>query len=445
MKKVKRRTYMILVLPGLILLLSLSFLMRLASDGEDWVMFPANLNVFSQGNLNLGSIYDRNGVALASPGERGLILHQSEEMRRANFHAVGDRAGNVGTGAMRAYGSQLIGYNLITGVYSRGGQGNTLHLTIDAEFNRVAFLALAGRNGTVLVMNYETGEMLVNVSSPSYDPLNPPANPWDIEGVYLNRGLSSSFIPGSIFKIVTAAAAIEEFPDALTRTFTCTGSLLVDGNQITCTGVHGAINLQQAMGHSCNPFFAQLALELGGDTLERYATRFGLLSTHRVGNTQTAAGNFTAGANNSPALAWSGVGQGENLVTPFSMLRFMGAIARGGTPVEPYFVSQITGGFLPYRPRQTGDRILPTTVSNQLATVLLEIVPAYYSGSFPGLNLAGKTGTAEVDGQRSHAWFTGFLDDPNHPYAFIVLVEHGGGGLSAAGSVANTVLQAMTR
>ena len=445
MKKVKRRTYMILILPILILTLSIVFLFRLASDGEDWVLFPSNLNVFSQGQLNIGSIYDRNGIALAVPGERGLELHANTEMRRANFHAVGDRNGSIGTGAIHAYGRQLIGYNLITGVYSRGGQGNTLHLTIDAAINRVAFEALGGRSGSILVMNYETGEVLVNVSGPSYDPLNPPQNAGEMEGIYLNRGLSSRFTPGSIFKIVTAAAALEQFPDALSRTFTCTGSLMVDGNLVTCTGTHGTINLTQAMGHSCNPFFAQLALDLGGNTLRNYTEQFGLLSTHRVGNTTTAAGHFTAGAAGSPALAWSGVGQSENLINPLSMVRFLGAIARGGVPIEPYFVSEVTGGFLPYRARQTGERIMPTTTAHQLQRVLLDIVPIYYPNAFPGLNLAGKTGTAEVDGQRSHAWFAGFLDDPNHPYAFVVFVENGGGGLAVAGSIANTVLQAMTR
>ncbi len=109
----------------------------------------------------------------------------------------------------------LSGYNLLTGVYSPLGTGNSLYLTIDAYLNNVAYQALNGMNGTVGVYNYKTGEILCMVSTPTFDPANPPDiaadDPaWD--GVYVHRLLSANSIPGSIFKVVTINAAIEEHP-----------------------------------------------------------------------------------------------------------------------------------------------------------------------------------------------------------------------------------------
>ena len=446
MKKVKRRSYSILGLVLAAFVLMTVFFFRLAADGEAWATFPTNQNVFRNGHLAIGTVYDRNEVPLATAGAQGIVFNQDAAIRRANFHVVGDRRGNIGTGALAALSGDIVGYNLITGVYSLGGQGNTIRLTIDAELNRVAYQALDGRRGAVVVMNYQTGEILVSVSTPAYDPANPPQiTPGDpaFEGVYLNRVLSAAFVPGSIFKVITAAAAMDTFDDAMTRTYTCNGYVIVAGNRVTCLGNHGTINMTQAMGVSCNPFFAQLALDLGGPTLRHYADRFGLLSAHNLDGIQTAPSSFTAAEGGSAALAWSGVGQSDNLVNPFSMVRFMGAIARDGAPVEPRLLAGSSLIPIPGGPRpRTGAAILPANVANELRDMLRETGVNFYQGAFPGLPVAGKTGTAEVDGQRPHAWFAGFLDDPDNPLAFVVIVENGGFGLSAAGGVANRVLQA---
>ena len=449
MKKVKRRTYSILSLICAVFIFLTIFMFRLVADGEAWATFPTNQNIFRDGNLAVGRVYDRDGLPLAAPGDRGIEYNSNAAIRRATLHVVGDRQGRIGTGALRVFAGELVGYNLITGTYSLGGEGNAVRLTIDAALNRVAYEAMDGRRGTVLVMNYETGEILVSVSTPTFDPANPPRfNPDDpaFAGVYLNRGLSSALVPGSTFKIVTAAAAMDTFSDAMTREYVCRGYVMVDGNRVTCTGNHGRINLAQAMGYSCNPYFAQLALDLGGPSLRQYTERFGLLRAHSVDGIRTAPGNFVAAEQGTAALAWSGVGQSENLVNPLSMVRLLGAIARDGTPVEPRMVENVSGRLWPGgRRTETGSSVLSSGVARQLRTLLRDTAVNYYGGTFPGLPVAGKTGTAEVNDGRPHAWFAGFLDDPQNPLAFVVLIENGGGGLSAAGPVANTVLQAAVR
>ncbi|MCL2563348.1 MAG: penicillin-binding transpeptidase domain-containing protein [Oscillospiraceae bacterium] len=456
MKKVKRRTYSILVLVLTTCLFMTVFIFRLVADGEAWATFPTNQNIYRDGHLAVGAVFDRNGVPLVAAGERGLEFNQNTAIRRATFHVVGDRRGRIGTSTLVAHAGDLVGYNFFTGTYSLGGGGNTIQLTVDAELNRVAYNALNGRRGAVVVMNYETGEVIVNVSNPSYDPVNPPT--FDLDdpvwnGVYLNRVISGIYTPGSTFKVVTAAAAIDTFADAMTREYICNGYTIVAGNRVTCLGTHGRISMERAMGVSCNVFFAELALDLGGPLLRQYTERAGLLSAHNVDKVRTAPGNFTAAEAGSAALAWSGVGQSENLINPLGMARFMGAVARGGTPVEPRLIESISSGILPESVSNilpggraaTGNAALPPGTAARLSTLLRDTAINYYGGTFPGLAVAGKTGTAEVDDGRPHAWFVGFLDDPHNPLAFVVIVENGGGGLSVAAPVANTVLQAAVR
>ena len=139
--------------------------------------------------------------------------------------------------------------------------------------------------GTVAVYNYKTGEILCMVSAPSYDPLNVPKNLEEndrYKGAYLNRFLSSAFVPGSVFKTVTLTAALENLPDAETRTWNCTGSVQIGDETITCSGVHGEQTLKEAFAHSCNAAFAQIAEELGADTLRRYTEKAGLTSAYSV-------------------------------------------------------------------------------------------------------------------------------------------------------------------
>ena len=132
-------------------------------------------------------------------------------VRKATLHAVGDLQGNIGTGALNAFADKLTGYSLLNGAFG-AQRGNDLYLTIDARYNYTAYEALGGKSGTVAVYNYETGEILCMVSAPSYDPLNVPE---DIttndryKGAYLNRFLSSTFTPGSVYQTVTLAAALE--------------------------------------------------------------------------------------------------------------------------------------------------------------------------------------------------------------------------------------------
>jgi peptidoglycan glycosyltransferase len=452
MRNIEKRAALCLLL-ALALLLGLGvFTFRFFKDGGDWVSFPANRHLYNtKGQLSVGRVLDRDGDLLSWVDEDGSRCYYANPVvRMATLHAVGDAAGNIGTGALSAFGDQLSGYTVLTGVYSPLGQGNDLYLTLDARLNYIAYQALDGKKGAVGVYNYQTGEILCMVSSPTFDPLDPPDNVEDdpaYDGVYLNRFLSGSFTPGSVFKTVTLAAALEQLPDLKERTYTCTGSVQVGDDVVTCPYAHGELDIEEALSCSCNGVFAQLAVELGGDTLTQYAKKSGLLSSYSVSGIHTAAGSVDfSGTENQ--LGWAGVGQSKDLVNPCALMVYMGAIANGGKAAIPQLVLQTRSSLdFPtsfYLTRTTGTLISADTAAQMADMMARNVAETYGASRFPNMDLCAKSGTAEVGGDKSPtAWFTGFLRNEDAPYAFVVMVEEGGSGATAAGNVAAKVLDAL--
>jgi len=359
-----------------------------------------------------------------------------------------DPAGNISTGANRVYPDKLAGYNLITGTYSLSGEGRNVYLTVDADLCEAADEALYGRSGTVGVYNYQTGEIICLVSSPNYDPYDPPQlDADDTSGIYINRFFSASFSPGSIFKLVTAAAAIENKSDYSSWTVECEGEIdYGSGDEVTCMGHHGEISLKQALADSCNCYFGKLAEELGPDIMNEYVEKTGLTKNRKIDGITTAAGSFEfpdSGVN----LAWAGIGQHKDLVNPCTMMMYMGAIANGGQAVKPRLIEDVRFTVFNLPASLPGKSRDISMIDEETADILkgymrYNVEDNYGTYNFPDLNICAKSGTAEVGAdQTPNAWFSGFLDDEDHPYAFIVLVENGGSGSSVAGSVANKVLQ----
>ena len=432
MKKVTGRSMAVLLLVAIMVAGMGVYLFRLARDGGDWASFYANDSVYTQGVLNRGAVLDRNGAVLAAAGEDGLAYAEDASTRRGCLHVVGDLAGNIGTSILSNYLPELIDYSFITGTTTDGG---TVQLTLDSAVSAAAADALSGKKGAVLVYNYKTGEILCLTSAPGWDPeqgvtfdLEDPA----YEGAFIDRAISSTFTPGSVFKLVTMAAAIEQIPDIWQQTFTCTGETIIGGQRIVCTGHHGTITVEQALAHSCNVAFGEIARQLGGDTIARYAEAYGLTSSHQLTDEiPTAAGSVPAAQGDGDA-AWAGIGQYEDLINPYAFLRFIGAIANGGVCVEPTLLAG-------EKPEQV--QLMNAATAQTLAEMMSYNVQYEYGAStFPGLEMHAKTGTAETYGG-THAWFAGFITNADAPLAFVVIAERAGAGFYVAAPIANTVLQ----
>ena len=434
---------------GVIYLLANAFL-----HGAQWAMQPYNGHIYTQhSTVKLGNISDRNGAVLATTVDGARVYSDSESARRALLHTVGDPYGYISTSVEHTMRGKLSGYNIITGlndtIFNR--MGSDITLTVDQYASAAAYDALGGKNGAVLVYDYTTGDILVKVSAPTFDPAYIPE---DLEtneaysGVYLDNTLSSSYTPGSIFKIVTAAAAMEKWPDTWsTMTYTCSGSENLGGSDITCLkryGPRGSRTSSPLWGTPATCGSPTWRRRLGRRPCRPRPRRWALGDSFRLGSVSTEKSQIDLSSADLNQLGWAGVGQYTVLANPYHMMVLMGAIANGGEFTEPR-LTQDESFFNSLLP--SGDRELVTATEAQNLTQLLRNNVENYYGDwlFPtGMNVCAKTGTGEVgEGKGPNCWMVGFCDSVDYPYAFAVVVEDGAGGIESAGNVASAVLSAL--
>lgn len=440
----------IAVLLALLLIAGLGFFVaEYLMNAEDWVMFAGSPHVYTGGNIGCGIVTDREGTLLLDMnGDRTYA--ESKALRKSTVHWLGDRYGSISAPALPAHAADLAGYDLLNGVYAYADASGVAKLTLSGKVQTAALEAMEGKKGTVAVYNYETGAILCAVTTPNYDPDNVPDVEKDdsgkYEGMYVNRFTQSAYIPGSIFKIVTLAAALEEFPDAQDMTFKCSGSLELDGGKITCEKSHGKQTLKEAFQNSCNCAFAELALKIGPEKMEAYVDAFGVTDVISFDGIETAEGNYQAAGEKRIDIGWSGVGQFNDLVNPCAFLTFVGSIAGGGEGAMPYVVENVLVGNT--RTYTAKPQKVENTISKNTARIVTEymrnnVKNKYGDEYFPGLAVCAKTGTAEVGGDKKpNAMLAGFVADGNYPLAFIVCVEDGGYGAKVCLPIASQVLGA---
>lgn len=445
MKKIERRAILCLLVAVVLLSGLCVFIYRDIRDGAAWASYEGNRDVYADGDLAKGALYDCHGELLMRNTAKGMVFNDNSDIRTACMHITGDKDNNIGTGANRVFTDRLIGYDFINGIYTLNNQGNDIYLTLDASLCATACDALDGRSGCVGVYNYKTGEILCMVSGPTYDPEDPPKDPKS--GTYINHFTGATFAPGSTFKLVTAAASIETQDDAYDYEYYCDGVVDYGGGNARVTDIqaHGTVDLEEALEVSCNCYFGVLTDEkVGHKTLKKYVKKTGLKKSYDIDGIHTKKGSFDF-PDGGVALAWTGIGQYHDMVCPCNMMVYMGAIANHGEAVLPSIINSksLVGKQVSKMTTETKPMIESKTAKS-LKKMMRNNVKNHYDGeyNFPDLKLCAKTGTAEVGGQSSpNSWFVGFLNDKEHPYAFVVLVEEGGDGLTCAGAVANQVLQ----
>ncbi len=414
---------------------------QLFTRGEDWGMHWANPHVYERNRPAAGSVLDRDGVQLLRFGADGRYFGE-EPLRKSMFHWLGDREGNVSVPAIAYYLPNMMDYGFWNGLYAYGGIGGRLQLTLDSRLQTAAWEAMAGKAGTVALCNYRTGELLCAVSTPSMDPED---QQQPEHGVYVNRFTQGLYIPGSVFKIITTAAALEEWGSLSDWRYTCSGSHSFGTDQVTCRRPHGSQSLQQAMSNSCNCAYARLAVTLGAEKLEAYIRRFGVLKSAQFDGIASARGNVSLLEQSAVEVAWSAIGQHRDQINPCAFLQFLCAIANGGQGPQPYVVKSVrSGGKLTYSAQtKLFERILSKESANQLKKMMANNVKLNYGQeNFPGLTVCAKSGTGQVGGsQRPNALFAGFIAEESHPYAFLIVVENGGSGQQVCIPILSEILK----
>ncbi len=437
MRKLEHRAVVLLILVLILLSGLVFFVFRYTTEADGWAIKYYNSHIFRNGHLATGKVYDRNGVLMADNTGKSIKYVEDTPTRMATAQVVGDGYGFVSTSAESAFRDRLVGYNIITGTYSVTGLGNDVRLSIDSDVCRMAYNALGSRSGLVGVYNYKTGQVICMTSTPSFDPASPPDAENAKPGTFMNKFISGKLTPGSIFKLVTSAAAIEKIPSSELAKFSfkCDGVHEIDGVKIRCTESHGEVNFESALAKSCNGAFAELSRKIGARSLSAYSKKCGLQTTYDMNGVYNVKGSFEFPANDKVSTAWAGIGQWKDYLNPCSMLVYMGAIANDGVSVVPKLLETSRSG------EKTKRMIKASTASKLRSMMKNNVKSSYGEGNFPGLDIYAKSGTAEVEGRRPNAWFAGFIKNRKYPYAFIVCVEDSGYGAQVAGPVANTVLQ----
>lgn len=446
MRKTRSRSTMVLIIALLAIVGLCVFIVKIFLNAGQWIQHSYNGHLAGSGGLSsAGEIFDRSGNTLAYSQDGERLYNSDYTTRLSTLHVVGDDSLNISSAIQSSYRSQLIGFNYLWGLDlpSSLKAGGNITLTIDSSACNAAYNALGEHNGAVVVYNYKTGEVLCSVSTPTYDPMDPPEitedNEKEYDGVYVDKVLAGLYAPGSTFKIITAAAALENIPDIENETFTCNGSTNIGGNEITCMHIHGELTMKEGLAQSCNVVFSELAARLGKDKMTAMAEKLGFNSSVIVNSTETARQVYNVSKADENGLGWSGIGQYTVEANPMQMAIMCGAIANGGTAVLPNEIKsgvmEINGG--------TKDMI-DSDLAAKLDEYMRYDVTSYYGDSlFPSLTVCAKTGTAEVgENKEPHAWMVGYSQDEDAPLAFAVIVENGGYGFSTAGPVAVAAMEA---
>ncbi|MBR3016497.1 MAG: penicillin-binding protein 2 [Clostridia bacterium] len=435
----------------------------LSTYGSRW--FASSANTFMRTrkkNVIAGDILDRNSAVLATTVNGQRVYNSDLNTRKAVVHAVGDSGSNVNNSAESFFASYLYGFNssflerLSFALRGEQRRGDTVRLTVDSRLAAyIASIFPSGKAGAVVVMNYKTGEVLSEQSFPNFDPQNiTSAVKNDPLKPFFNRAVQGLYTPGSTFKTVTAASAIENYTNYDSLIFECTGQLMLGNRLITDAGTniqenvitkHGTVTLKKAFQVSCNNSFAQLALQLGDLRLRKTAEDFGFNDNFLFRDLVVENSSYPTTNRNDGEIAWTGAGQSALTASPLHMCMIAAAIANDGVMMEPKLLISATAPNGTQRAGLTAKVYRKPLTAGQ-AAVLKDYMRAVVTGGtgigagISGRRVCGKTGSAEIDGQdNTNAWFVGFLDEAASPYALSIVVENAGGGGSVAAPMARKI------
>lgn len=430
-----------------------------------------------------GAILVQGGAAIASSVASGDAYQFQRQYPAGELYAplTGYYSLRYGTSALeRAQNGVLSGSadelfyrnlsSLLTGEQPKGAD---VTLTIDPKVQQAAWDGLAGRKGAVVALDPETGDVLAMVSSPSYDPNALASHDGDTEeqawtslngdedDPLINRSTGTLYPPGSTFKLVTAAAALEsgdyqagselDGPQELDLPQT-TNTLKNDEG--TACGPNDKVSLSDALKISCNTAFGWLGEQLGAEAIEEQAGRFGFGQSLTIPTSVATSEYPTGDAVAGPLLAYSAIGQGSDVATPLQVAMISAAIANDGVLMEPNLIANVRDSTTSDVIEEPSPTEIGRAVSSDTARTLqqmMELVVSDGTGSrarIDGITVGGKTGTAQHgEGLPPYAWFTSYADNGSRKVAVAVVIEDGGSTESAYGGrlsapVAKTVMEA---
>jgi len=407
-----------------------------------------------------GAIYDIKGRPLAESGFEGKAKKRIYNGGEAIGPLLGYSDPVLGrAGLENVFNGELLGISeqdpvtllrqKILGVSERGSD---LHLTIDLDLQRAAYELFKGRKGALVALEPQTGRILALVSSPGYNPSTVKQD-WenlseDENTPLINRATQGLYPPGSSFKIITLAAALTYNPEIENEKFYTPGYIKVNGSIIR-DGEHlwpGEYDLSTAFRYSSNTVFIQIGQRVEREKMIQMAEAFGF-NTSNKSDIPIAKSTFPRppiiGGN--VEMAESLIGQGRLLSTPIQMAQVAAIIANDGKMVTPYIAQKIVsplGTVKSTIPKKNTSQVISSQVADKIKALMIDVVKngTGTAAAINGIEVAGKTGSAENPHGKAHAWFVGFAPAKNPQIAVAVVVENAGSGGTVAGPIARGVI-----
>ena len=454
----KRR--ILILLSGLVIMM-LSLVVYLTYfqflHGDEYKYAAGNRrNSIEPENIIRGSFYDSNGeiIAYSDKNEDG-IKTRHYPMGSLYSHIVGYTDPSLGKSGLELHQNDYLtnNYNMpipkmIKGFIDGNDLGANIHLSIDTKAQQMASDLLGESSGSIVAMDPNSGRIIAMVSKPDFDP-GTIASQWasineSEDSPLFNRSINGQYPPGSVFKIVSTAAILEAGTD---EDYKHTGTQIIDGYEYkdATSRIYGNVGLNTAFSQSLNTYYVDKIQDVGIDRFKSISERFGFGDKLEF-PLPVSISNLNMGDNPDPnLLSASSIGQGRVLSTPLEMAMVTSAIANEGNIMNPILIDRITdykGDTVhKYEPSIYSEAISPE-IADRIKDLMIDVTRngTGTRASISGVQVAGKTGTAENATGASHAWYTGFAPANDPEIVVAVIVEGGNSGGTVAAPIAREMI-----
>ncbi len=460
MKRSAQRIFWLITLMFFLLLAAMAKLTFVDRQEISSNAYNPRLN-YVDNSVKRGNIRDSNGDILAESVQNSENSYTRNYLRsRMAAHITGySSKGKTGVEAAENFELQTAHNEVLQRIHhifsGTPVQGNDVVLTIDMDIQSVAGNILGNKKGAVVVMEPSTGRILALQAYPDFDP-NTVAENWerlrqDEDSSLVNRATQGLYPPGSTFKVITALAAVEYYSDWERFTYECTGQAIFENKVIHCYNnrVHGMVDMKKAIATSCNCYFAELGKRVGAENIRKKAEDFYFNENYPFVLAHSISQVALQKKSEENEIVETAIGQGKTLATPLHMAMVASAIANNGIMMKPYVVDHIqyyNGNASKTTVPEKLKQVISVEESDIITDMMISCVAegTGTAAQIYGIEIAGKTGTAENATGNDHSWFIGFAPADNPQIAIAVMIENinqDGSATPIAGKVLQASLQ----
>ncbi len=457
MKRSAQRIFWLITLIFFLILVAMAKLVFMDRQEISSSAYNPRIN-YVDNSVKRGNIRDSNGDILAESIENadGSYTRNYNRSRMAAHITGYSSKGKTGVEAAENFELQKVHNEVLQRINSilkkEPIQGNDVVLTVDMDIQSIAGNILGNKKGAIVVMEPSTGRILALQAYPDFDP-NTVAQNWeflkdDEDSSLVNRATQGLYPPGSTFKVITALAALQYYNDWKDFTYECTGEAVFENKVIHCYNnrVHGTVDMKKAIATSCNCYFAELGKRVGAENIRKKAEDFYFNENYPFVLAHSTSQVALQKKSEENEIVETAIGQGKTLATPLHMAMIASAIANDGIMMKPYIVDHIqyyNGDISKTTVPEKIKQIISVEEADIITDMMISCVAegTGTAAQIYGVDVAGKTGTAENATGSDHSWFIGFAPANDPKIAVAVMIENANQGGSAT-PIAGKVLQA---